>query len=432
MLLALPALRLPAQAAPGSRETPQQGASVRVYLDCQASGCAHDYFVTEIAFVEFTRDRVDADIHLLITQLSTGGGGTQYTLRIVGQRRFAGRVDTLLTGVGADATSDDRRRAVVRMSKLALVRYAAATPAAQQIDISYNAPVSAPNDGSKAKADPWNLWVYRINSNGSFNSESETKSGSISGSVTASRTTEQWKLSFGASFDYNQSSYSFADSTTSTFVQRSSSANLRIVRTLTGNWSAGLNANISHSEYNNQDLSTGAQASIEYNFFPWKEATHRQLVAIYAIGPTYNRYIAETIYLQTSETLAQHQFILAHTTTQPWGSVDVQASFSQYLHDLSKTNLSLGGGLNVRIAKGFSVNVFGSVSSVHDQLFLARGDLSVADILTRQRALATSFSFFGNVGFSYTFGSIFDTIVNPRLNRLSGSGSSSMMMMCCF
>ena len=152
-------------------------------------------------------------------------------------------------------------------------------------------------------------------------------------------------------------------------------------------------------------------------------------MAIYAIGPSYNRYLEETIYFKIRETLAQHQFILANSTKERWGSVDVSANFLQYLHDASKTNASIGGSVNVRLTKGLSVNIGGSASSVHDQLFLARGDLTEGDILTRQRALATSFSYFSFVGLSYTFGSIYNTIVNPRLDKLTGGGGMSFFFM---
>ena len=403
--------------------TKLQAQPLRVYLDCQTMGCDRDFFVTEIAFVTWTRDRTDADIHLLVTALETASGGLQYTLQFIGQRRFATHADTLIAGTNADATSDDRRRALTRTAKQVLARYAAATSVAAALDVTYSAP--AITSTAATVRDPWNLWVYRINSNGFFSGESQTKSSNLSGSLNASRTTEQWKISLGANVNYRQSNYTFADSSTSIFIQRSSSANLRIVKSLTTHWSAGLNASAGHAEFNNQDWFAGGRSSIEYNFFPWKEATSHQFVAIYAVGATAYRYISETIYLKTRETLVQHQFILANTTTERWGSIDLSASASQYLHDLSKTNYSLGGSVDIRLAKGLSLNVGGSASSVHDQLFLARGDLSVADILTRQRALATSFSYFTFVGVSYTFGSIYNAIVNPRLDKLFNSGSFS-------
>lgn len=423
LALGLVAMPLGAQAAPRADSTRQSTGRLLTYLDCQTMGCDRDFFITEIAFVNWTRDRADADIHVLVTALETGAGGLQYTVQFIGQRRFAGHADTLQTGVGADATSDDRRRALARTFKHALVRYAAATSAAAHLDVTYDAPATATT--TTTARDPWNLWVYRIGSNGFFNGESQQSSANLYGNLNASRTTEQWKVSLGASVNYRQSNYTFSDSSKSVFIQRSSEANLRIVKSLTDHWSAGINASAGHAEYNNQDLYASARASIEYNWFPWKEATQHQFVAIYAIGPLYNRYIGETIYLRTRETLAQHQFILANTTKERWGSVDLSAGVSQYLHDLSKTNASLGGSFDVRITKGLSLNVGGSVSSVHDQLFLERGDLSVQDILTRQRALATSFSYFTFVGMSYTFGSIYNTIVNPRLDKLAGGSSFS-------
>jgi hypothetical protein len=425
LALVAPALR--AQAAPPADTARQPVERLRAYLDCQTMGCDRDFFVTEIAFVNWTRDRADADIHVLVTTLMTASGGMQYTVQFIGQRRFASHADTLVTGVNPNSTNDDQRRALARTFKHVLVRYAAATPAAAHLDVTYDAP--AATSASTNARDPWNLWVYRIGSNGFFNGESQTKSSSISGNLSASRTTERWKISLGADVNYRQSNYTFSDSTTSVFIQRSSSTNFRVVRSLTDHWSVGFNANVGHAEFNNQDLYTGARASIEYNFYPWKQATQHQFVAIYAIGPSYNRYIAETIYLKTAETLAQHQFILANTTTERWGSVDLTASVSQYLHDRSKSNASLGGSVNINLTKGLSVNIGGSASSVHDQLFLERGNLSVQDILTRQRALATSFSYFSFLGLSYTFGSIYNTIVNPRLDKLLGGGQSFFFSM---
>ena len=417
------ALPLGAQAAPKADSARQSSEGLRAYLDCQTMGCDRDFFVTEIAFVSWTRDRADADIHVLVTALETGSGGMQYTLQFIGQRRFASHADTLVTSSTPDATSDDRRRILARTMKQVLVRYAAATPATEHLSITYDEPNAVASAGTSKTIDPWNLWVYRVSSNGFFNGESQTSSSNLSGNINAMRTTADWKISIGANVNYRQSNYTFDDTAKSTFIQRSSGLNVNIVKSLTDHWSAGVNANVGHAEFNNQDLTAGGRASIEYNFYKWKEATQHQFVAIYAIGPTYNRYIEQTIFLKTHETLPQHQFILANTTKERWGSVDLSATASQYLHDLSKTNYSLSGSVDVRITKGLSLNIGGSASSVHDQLFLARGDLDVKDILTRQRQLATSFSYFTFVGVSYTFGSIYNTIVNPRLDKLTGGSS---------
>jgi hypothetical protein len=70
--------------------------------------------------------------------------------------------------------------------------------------------------------------------------------------------------------------------------------------------------------------------------------------------------------------------------------------------------------MNVRLFKGFSVNLFGEFSRTRDQVYLPRGEASTEEILLRQRQLLTGYQYSFEFGFSYTFGSIFNNIVNPR------------------
>ena len=59
-------------------------APLRVFLDCHQSGCGSDFFITEMPYVSFTRDRMDAVVYLQVTALMTGASGSQYTLTISG------------------------------------------------------------------------------------------------------------------------------------------------------------------------------------------------------------------------------------------------------------------------------------------------------------------------------------------------------------
>jgi hypothetical protein len=58
---------------------------------------------------------------------------------------------------------------------------------------------------------------------------------------------------------------------------------------------------------------------------------------------------------------------------------------------------------------------------VNDQLYLVRGQLSDNQVIARQQALATNYRFFLNFGMSYTFGSIYNTVVNPRFGGTRGN-----------
>jgi hypothetical protein len=66
------------------------------------------------------------------------------------------------------------------------------------------------------------------------------------------------------------------------------------------------------------------------------------------------------------------------------------------------------------VAQGLAVNFGVNFQRIHDQLSLPRGDASLEDVLLQRRRLATSYRTWGEVGLSYTFGSIYSNVVNPR------------------
>jgi hypothetical protein len=144
----------------------------------------------------------------------------------------------------------------------------------------------------------------------------------------------------------------------------------------------------------------------EYNVFPWREATSRQLVAILAVGTRYFEYREATLYGRLSETRPLARVVIAGESRQPWGQLDGSLRYAQYLHDGEHYNLSFFGRTTLRLTCGLSLELSAEAAKVQDQLFLPRGDASDDEVLTRQRALATAFRLRGSVGVSFTFGSI--------------------------
>ncbi len=57
---------------------------------------------TEVTFINYVRDRTDADVHVLVTTQETGGGGIEYTAKFIGLGRFAGVDQTLKVLRGPD------------------------------------------------------------------------------------------------------------------------------------------------------------------------------------------------------------------------------------------------------------------------------------------------------------------------------------------
>ena len=54
----------------------------------------------------------------------------------------------------------------------------------------------------------------------------------------------------------------------------------------------------------------------------------------------------------------------------------------------------------------------------------SKQNLSVDQILLQRKELATQFEYFTSFGFTYTFGSIYNNVVNPRFGNSGGGGIS--------
>ena len=89
---------------------------VNLYVDCHF--CDLDFYRTELKFVNFVRDRAEADVHLLVTHQHTGSGGIEYTLAFIGQKQFDGMLDTLTLSVLESDTEDEIRAAQLKVVKI--------------------------------------------------------------------------------------------------------------------------------------------------------------------------------------------------------------------------------------------------------------------------------------------------------------------------
>jgi hypothetical protein len=387
---------------------------VKVFIDCSGFwDCDSEYFRTNLTYIDHVRDRTVADVHILITGQNTGSGGNEVTLAFIGLGPFA-RVDDRLRYVSPpDSTSDAIRSGLVQKIKLGLMRYVAHSSAADSLTVGATASAKG-GPAKKPTHDAWNFWVMRVSFNGSVYGEESSNSQSYSGSASANRTTEAWKASLSSSASYRQSSYDLDEGETYKSVTRSSNIGALVVKSLGPRWSAGGRASLQSSTYTNQKRVVSAAPAIEYNFFPYAESTRRIMTLQYSLGVTSFAYDEITLYDKASETLANHKLSLNIEARQPWGQVSFQLDGSQYLSQLDKYRLEAYGGLSLRLGKGLSLNVNSWSSFLRDQLYLPKGEATTEEILVRQRQLATSFQYSVYFGISYTFGSIYNNVVNPR------------------
>ncbi len=400
---------------PQARDSTRSEA-VRVYLDCNA--CDFDYLRTEITFVNWVRDRMDAEVIVLVTTLPTGSGGREFTLTFFGRHRFQGRDDTLAFSVGGTDTPVERRQELARNIGFGLIRFAARSPLARHVEIRYAPPQAAAP--AREGRDRWHHWLFNLNGNGFLSGLSLSSDRFVSANVSANHVADDWKITLSSGANYSRSSFEL-DSVT-TFVTRRESYNVfaQAVRSRGPRWSLGASVSALRSTYTNVDVRIRVTPAVEFDLYPYAEATRRQLVFRYAAGVEYSDYHSTTIYGRTSESRPVHIITAGYAVRQPWGSVGAAVNFSQYLHDLSKQNVRFSGGPNLRLFRGLMLNVSGSYTIVRDQLYLSATALTPEQIVARQQALATDYSYNVSLGLSYRFGSIYNNVVNPRFQIGSG------------
>lgn len=375
-----------------------------------------DYIRKEIPYINYVRDIKDAGVYIISTRQRTGSGGREFTYFLVGQHEYRGMADTISFTTGPDATEDEIRSKEVMTLQMGLMRYVAKTPLSEYMKISFTKPMT-----DKVSTDKWNNWVFRAGFNGFINGEQSYNSTYLNGNLSASRVTDKWKINLRARYGYNIENFEI-DEELITSENTSRSFSTLIVKSLTDHWSYGGTLNFGASSYSNLQNSVIAMPGIEYDIFPYSESTRRQLRLLYTIGYNASHYIDTTIYDKIKEAHFQHSFSAAYEVVQKWGTIDIMVEYSNYLHDWSLNNLSLYGDIELRIAKGLSLELGGGASIIHDQLGLVKGGASTEEVLLRRKELATQFSYFTRFGFSYTFGSIYNNTVNPRFGNSGGGG----------
>ncbi len=368
-----------------------------------------DYVRRKVPFVNYVVDRKMANVFLLVTTNRTASSGKEYTFTFIGHDKYAGINDTLTFYTENNDTEDIIRSKFVKLLKIGLFQYMVHTPLINQFELKFKSNAEV----NKIK-DNWNYWVYRIRLKGGFSGEEYVNSFRIKGELDADRITEEWKLRFNTQYDYDEDSYSFSDS--KNYVSSSQSWRFKglTVKSLSQHWSLGGRFGAYSSTYKNIDLSYGIGPAIEYNYFPYSESTYHDLRLNYSIGYIYQHYSEMTIYNKMKEGLLRQSLELTAEVKQPWGDIEFSTEYSNYLHDLSKNRFRVYADVSLNLVKGFAFSISGGYSMIHDQISLPAEDMDFEDILLRRGELATQYDYWFSYGIRYTFGSIYNNIVNPR------------------
>lgn len=400
-------------------EEPRRNGALNFFIDCRS--CDMNYTRQEIPYVNYVRDTREAEVYLLVTNQPAGSGGQQYTLTYEGLGKFSGMNDTLIYTSNPDESNTQIRENKTNLMKMGLMRFVARTNVFNEVVISSNSEVE-----KTEVIDNWNNWVFELQTSPRFNAEESYNRLFFSNSVNISKITPDIKLEI--EFDMNNNKQKFIeDGVETVYLRTERSADLLFVKSITEHWSGGLLWDLGASTNENYKLNTQFMPSIEYDIFPYSEATHRQFRFLYSIGYQYSNYIDSTILNKTHEGLIMHELRMAYQVQKKWGSANISLTGSNYFHDFTKNKIELFGSMRLRIVKGLSLSVNGGIAYINDQLNLRKGDLSEAERLLRLKEQATNFSIQGGVSLTYTFGSIYNNIVNPRFGNGGGNGGGGGM-----
>ena len=391
-----------------ARENTREDA-VKVFIDC--GSCDMSFTRQEIPWINYVRDVREAQVYVLVTRQNSGNGGDLYTYIFNGLDDYAGMDDTLTYTSNPHETSTEIRERRTNLMKAGLIRFAVRTPLIHEIAITHGGEI-----GQEIVTDNWRNWVFEISTSPEYSAEERYKRLSLRNSVRATKITPDIKLEIDFDQSYTKQRFIEEDLDT-TYLRSSERIENLFVKSFGDHWSAGMIWEMNSSTSENYDFNTTVMPSIEYDLFPYSEATHRQLRFLYSIGYQYSNYSDTTIYNKTSENLFGQQLRVAYQIQKKWGSIYFSLRGLNYFHDFSKHMISSDLFARIRVFKGLSVTLNLEAARINDQLSLRKGELSEAERLLRLKEQATGYQFETGIGLSYTFGSIYNNIVNPRFGN---------------
>jgi len=387
-------------------------ARLNLFTDCE---CNKTLLKQELSYVNHTIDPATAHVNLFIVTNYLSNGGRVYDLSFKGQEELSANQLQFKVATTAVMTSLERDELLTQRIKLGLAGFLAGTPYGDLVEVAV-AEVPEEVEAEEVETeDNWNNWIFDVNA--SFRTEKESQRGKtdLRLGFEADRTTPELRIRFRPNFFFRTQTITQADGSELTSVRRDMWMNASIIKSISGHWSVGLFNSMSSTTFRNIDYGVWLAPAIEYNLFNYDEVPFKEFTIAYRLGWTRNLYTEETVFFKTEESLARQVLNCNLRIRQRWGQVFAGMSAGNYLNDFTKNRLALNGRANIRLIKGLSFSVGGSYQIINDQISLPRGEASVEDILLGQSQLATNFETDINFGLSYTFGSLFNNVINTRL-----------------
>jgi hypothetical protein len=389
--------------------------ALNIYLDCTA--CDINYFKENFSIVNYVREPDLADVHIQVTTLTTGSGGTEYNLLYLGRKRFQNLNDTVVFCLSPDQTYEKTRQMLLKKIQLGLVPYIMKTSYANHLYLTVDNIAGVPIK----KKDPWKNWMFEIYGSASLLNQKYMKNNQINASLYISKVTPDIKFESANYMVYNETrvNYPLNDSTTysNNTYQKGLSTNNLFVISMGNHFGIGGLASFRNSHLNNLDFQVRVGPAIEYSLFKYTDAAHKQLRFLYSVGYEQSNYAETTIYNKMNDYLYKHNLSILFMYIKPWGYFNASLYGSNYLNDFSHFSVGTSTLTNIRIVKGLSFNVMCGLYMYRDQITLKKGVATMEELLTSQREMEKNYSYNISFGLTFRFGSKFNNVVNPRFEN---------------
>ena len=383
---------------------------VKIYLDCE--DCDPSFFRKNLEQVSFVRTPKLSDIHILITEQRNGVGGTEYGINFIGSGIYSDlryKLKTVSLPFESKLVKWDK---ILKTIELGLLPFLSQTNYINDIDIHYNGSNKILNNNDIY--DPWHSWVFRLGLSTFYEAEETQNELSLRSTFDANKITESFKSKTRFTYYFNQESYEDEEDIIN-ITKEEAKTSSEFVYSLNSRWSIGVFGNISKSSFLNLELASKIGPAIEYNIFPWDSSDRKVFTIAYRINAHNFKYIEPTIYNKMSENRFSQSVRIAILLRQQWGNFDSYLKWSNYFFDFSKNRLSSWNDISINISRGLSIFSNIEIELIHDQLYLPSSEATLEELLLQQRQLETNFDVSINLGIRFTFGSIYNNIINHRL-----------------
>ncbi len=385
-----------------------QSDKIKVFLNCR---CDNDFIKQNTLVFDYVRDRTLSDIEVFVFEITNASGGRNYSFEYKGKNDFQNIENQISTDIPKNLTLFEAREQLLKTYKLGMVYFMQNTAFQNQLEVTFP---DGEIESDELTTDQWKNWVFEVS--GSFNFENETsiKEEEYNLGLEVDRVSEMWRVR--SDFGMRRSVKFFSgDEENYSSEQKRIYFSGSIVRSLSNHFSTGVFGYYLNDTFRNYRSFVNFSPALEYNFIPYTEVLTREMTLAYKVGCNFYKYLETTIYGFLNQKTFNQSLTLNLRYREKWGSVYTYLVASQFLDQPDQNRLTINNNINLRIVRGLSLRISANFQLIRDQINLPIGEASIEDLLLRQRQISTNFQNRVSLGLSYTFGSIFNNIVNTRL-----------------